>query len=65
MDELYEHGFIVFNSEPGEVTLDFISGNLFDPSKMILLPHDLPGPDNHLNDKLFTLWCRSAVIVMQ
>ncbi len=31
--------------------LDFIRGNLFDPRDMVPLPHDVPGPDNDLNEK--------------
>ena len=32
--------------------LDFIRGNLFDPDTMLILPHNLPGPDNDLNEKI-------------
>lgn len=63
VDERFEHpltqelpdfaqGFTNINSEPGGSALDFIRGNLFDPSKMVPLPHDIPGPDNDLNDKI-------------
>lgn len=33
-------------------SLDFIRGNLFDQTQMQLLPHDVPGPDNDLNEKI-------------
>lgn len=37
---------------PGGGGLDYIRGNLFDRRKMAHLPHDLPGRDNDLNEKL-------------
>jgi uncharacterized protein YukJ len=37
--------------QPGAGGLDFIRGNLFDPMEMVALPHDVPGPDNDLNEK--------------
>ncbi|MDH3889872.1 MAG: DUF2278 family protein [candidate division Zixibacteria bacterium] len=36
-------------------SLDFIRGNLFDPTQMQVLPHNVPGPDNDLNDKIGTI----------
>jgi uncharacterized protein YukJ len=39
-------------SRPGGASLDFIRGNLFDPSLMRPLPPDLPGVDNDLADRL-------------
>jgi hypothetical protein len=39
-------------SRPGGAALDFIRGNLFDPSTMSVLPFDLPGPDNDLNEQI-------------
>lgn len=48
----YDRGFTAINSAPGGIALDFIRGNLFDSSKMTPLPHDIPGPDNDLNDKI-------------
>ncbi len=39
------------NRTPTGGGLDFIRGNLFDPKDMVALPHDLPGPDNDLNEK--------------
>lgn len=45
-------GFAQLPSQPGGMALDFIRGNLFDRSQMRLLPHDLPGPDNDLSDRI-------------
>jgi uncharacterized protein YukJ len=39
-------------SRAGGAALDFIRGNLFDPDAMRVLPFDLPGPDNDLNEQL-------------
>ncbi|MFE5586851.1 DUF2278 family protein [Kitasatospora sp. NPDC056531] len=39
-------------SRPGTASLDFIRGNLFDPAAMRVLPPDVPGPDNDLEDLL-------------
>ena len=35
----------------GGIALDYIRGNLFDRQKMRLLPHNLVGPDNDLNEE--------------
>lgn len=32
--------------------LDFLRGNLFEPDKMQILPAEVPGPDNDLNEKI-------------
>ncbi len=45
-------GFTPLPREPGGVSLDYIRGNLFDREKMVALPHDIPGPDNDLNEKI-------------
>jgi uncharacterized protein YukJ len=45
-------GFTPLQSKPGGLALDFIRANLFDPREMRLLPPNLPGPDNDLNDKI-------------
>ena len=45
-------GFHALGSAPGGLALDFIRGNLFDPADMRTLPHDVPGPDNDLNEAL-------------
>ncbi len=44
------YGFHELESKPGRTALDFIRGNLFDTSGMKPLPHNLPGPDNDLNE---------------
>jgi uncharacterized protein YukJ len=45
-------GFVPLPSQPGGMALDFIRGNLFDRGEMRLLPHDVPGPDNDLSDRI-------------
>lgn len=45
-------GFHELKSQPGKIALDFIRGNLFNVTKMKLLPYNLPGPDNDLNELL-------------
>ena len=48
---LGEDGFYELAHTPASGALDFIRGNLFDPMAMVPLPHDVPGPDNDLNEK--------------
>ena len=48
----YDLGFTPLLSTAGEVSLDYIRGNLFKKDEMIPLPHDLPGPDNDLNERI-------------
>ncbi len=45
-------GFHAVPSQAGGLALDFIRGNLFDRNKMRVLPADVPGPDNDLNDEI-------------
>jgi uncharacterized protein YukJ len=45
-------GFGLLPKRPGGAALDFIRGNLFDRNEMRLLPHNLPGPDNDLSDRI-------------
>lgn len=63
IDERFEHpltdfladlddGFHELQRTPTAGGLDYIRGNLFDPMNMIPLPHNVPGPDNDLNEKL-------------
>ena len=54
--ELATHpmGFTRLSSEANGLALDFIRGNLFDRRDLIPLPHDVPGPDNDLNEKIET-----------
>ena len=46
------HGFTELQRGPGSLALDFIRGNLFDRQRLRPLPHDLPGPDNDLSDRV-------------
>ena len=63
LDENFDHpilkylqplpfGFKKLESKPGGMALDFIRGNLFDTARMKLLPYNVPGPDNDLNELL-------------
>jgi uncharacterized protein YukJ len=45
-------GFTELPPEPDSLALDFIRGNLFDRLRLRTLPHDLPGPDNDLSDRV-------------
>ena len=45
-------GFSELQSEPGGLALDFIRGNLLDRTRLRPLPHNLPGPDNDLGDRI-------------
>jgi uncharacterized protein YukJ len=45
-------GFHRLRSSPGSPALDYVRDNLFDRRKMVLIPHDVPGRDNDLNEKL-------------
>jgi uncharacterized protein YukJ len=48
----FAEGFTPLRSAPGGQSLDYIRANLFDRLDMRLLPHNLPGPDNDLSDRL-------------
>ncbi len=48
----FQEGFTSIASGTGGVAMDYIRGNLFDPGKIIPLAHDIPGPDNDLNEKI-------------
>lgn len=50
--EVVPRGFTKIASKPGTTALDFIRGNLFDRTKMRILPPNLPGLDNDLNEKI-------------
>ncbi|MGD2109716.1 MAG: DUF2278 family protein [Phycisphaerae bacterium] len=45
-------GFTALSSRATTGALDYIRGNLFDRTRMRALPHNVPGPDNDLNEKL-------------
>ncbi|MFM9884320.1 MAG: DUF2278 family protein [Burkholderiales bacterium] len=47
-----QEGFTLAPRQPGGIALDFIRGNLFERNDMRLLPHNLPGPDNDLSDRI-------------
>ena len=48
----YAPGFTPIDSKPGGVALDYIRENLFNPGNMIPLAHNIPGPNNDLNEKI-------------
>lgn len=54
LDQLSDvpNGFTNLDNTPGGSALDYIRGNLFDPKQMKPLPHNIPGPDNDLNEKI-------------
>ena len=54
LDELVEfpQGFTELDRRPGGVALDYIRGNLLSREAMTPLAHDIPGPDNDLNEKI-------------
>lgn len=45
-------GFTRLANVPGGSALDYIRANLFDRKQMRPLAHDIPGPDNDLNEKI-------------
>ena len=47
-----DNGFTELKSAVNAKALDYIRGNLFDAKQMHPLPHDIPGPDNDLNEKI-------------
>jgi uncharacterized protein YukJ len=55
-----DNSFHHIERKPGGLALDFIRGNLFDTSKMKPLPHNVPGPDNDLNE-LIELYVDRAI----
>lgn len=50
------YGFTPIVSNRPRLGLDYVRGNLFDPSQMIPLPIEAVGPDNDLNDKLLSFF---------
>ncbi len=73
LDENFDHpilsdlqslplGFTELDSKPGGMALDYIRGNLFDTSKMTLLPYNIPGPDNDLNELIQKYVSRSMAM---
>ncbi len=55
-----ENGFHPLERKPSGGGLDFIRGNLFDVTQMKPLPHNVPGPDNDLNE-LIELYIKRAI----
>ncbi len=53
-------GFRGLQPKPGGQALDFVRGNLFERRHMRALAHDVPGPDNDLNE-LLDLWVGRAL----
>jgi len=47
-----ELGFTETERAPGSLSLDYIRANLFNRDRMKPLPHNVPGPDNDLNEKI-------------
>jgi uncharacterized protein YukJ len=45
-------GFAHIQSKPGTTALDYIRGNLFERTEMRILPFNVPGLDNDLNEKI-------------
>ena len=45
-------GWLSLPSRPGGLALDFIRSNLFDPRDLRVLPFNVPGLDNDLNEKI-------------
>jgi uncharacterized protein YukJ len=50
--EAFAPGWHDLPRAPGDVNLDYVRGNLFDPALMRALPPDAAGPDNDLADVL-------------
>ncbi len=42
-------GYTLLEGKP-DLALDYVRGNFFSPTEMVPLPHDVPGPDNDLNE---------------
>jgi uncharacterized protein YukJ len=53
-------GFTKITSKPGTAALDYIRANLFDRTKMRILPFNLPGLDNDLNEKIDAVMQRAV-----
>ncbi|MEH7463728.1 MULTISPECIES: YukJ family protein [unclassified Bacillus (in: firmicutes)] len=45
-------GFTSITSDNRDIALDYVRGKLFDHTKMIPLPHDKPGANNDLKEKI-------------
>lgn len=50
--ERFDTGYTSLESKPNTVALDYVRGNLFNRKELVALPHNVPGPDNDLNEKI-------------
>jgi uncharacterized protein YukJ len=48
-------GFSELPGRPDGLAIDYVRSGLFDQKLMTALPHEAPGPDNDLNEKIDTL----------
>ena len=55
-------GFHELPSKPGGMALDYIRGNCFDITMAKPLPHDIPGPDNDLNELIHKYVARAIAM---
>ena len=55
-------GFHELPSTPGGMALDYIRGNCFDITLAKPLPHDIPGPDNDLNELIHKYVARAIAM---
>ena len=53
-------GFTKIANKPGTTALDYIRANLFDREKMRVLPFNVPGLDNDLNEKIDSVMQRAV-----
>jgi uncharacterized protein YukJ len=60
LGELSE-GFYRLPPRPGGLALDYVRGDLFDPSRMEILPATLAGPHNDLGDQLDEYLARALI----
>jgi uncharacterized protein YukJ len=59
MLEELPRGFTTIAPKPATGALDYIRGNLFDRTKMVPLPPNVPGLDNDLNEKIGSVMQRA------
>lgn len=58
--EAVPRGFTKVANKPGTTALDYIRANLFDRTKMRMLPPNVPGLDNDLNEKIDSVMQRAV-----
>lgn len=54
------NGYTPINENNREIALDYIRSQLFDPTRMKILPSDFPGKDNDLHD-LYNKYIQKAI----